>query len=274
MLSASSVTNTGATVLNGNLGLFPGTSITGAGTIALTGATFNDDAAAQQAEIDATNAFHILMALPSTDNLTGQNLGGLTLTPGVYEFSSSAQLTGALTLNFEGESDKDIVIQIGSTLTTAAGATVKVENGNSTDGVFYEVGSSATLGAGTVFAGNILASASITLGSAAEDLCGRTIALTGAVTMIGNTISNNCFGAGAEGSGISDFSSVGFSGGDFISAGYTGGGFNGVPPAVAITPTPTTEPASLALFGFGLIGVSGAVRRRRKSAQAPAIAKL
>jgi len=197
--------------------------------------------AAQQAQIDATNAYNILMGLSATGNLTGENLGGLTLTPGVYKFDSAALLTGALTLNFAGATNASFVFQVGSSFTTASAASVIVEGGNSTDSVFFQVGSSATLGSGTLFSGNLLAMDSISLNSSAKILCGRAMALTGSVTMINNAISNNCFGTGGEGSGITDFNSAGFSGGNFVSAGYTGGGFDGAPPAnVASVPEPST----------------------------------
>ena len=198
VLSASTVTNTGATILTGtaadpgNLGVSPGSAITGfpPGILTGPGATIHlNDAVAIQAQNDLTTAFNILTNKPATVNLTGQNLGGLTLVPGVYSFASSAQLTGALTLNGLGNPNAVFVFIIGSSLTTASASVVTLINGAQGGNVFWKVGSSATLGTTTSFSGDILANASITLNTGARITCGAAWAQTGAVTLDTNTIS-------------------------------------------------------------------------------------
>ena len=191
VLGASAITNTGNTVIDGDLGLYPGTSITGFPPGIVNGTIYNDDAVAMQAQAAALTAYNTLQGLASNENLTGQNLGGLELTPGVYTFNSSAQLTGDLTINWEGLSNQIVVFQIGSSLTTASASMVLGVNMGQNDVIYWAVGSSATLGTTTSFQGNIIAYTSDTLDTGATDNCGRVFALNGAVTLDDNTI-NNC----------------------------------------------------------------------------------
>ncbi|MHB1317188.1 MAG: ice-binding family protein [Anaerolineae bacterium] len=191
VLGGSTVTNTGPTVITGDLGVYPGLSITGFdgapdGTV--TGTIYAGGDVALGAQTDVTTAFNDLAGQACNTNLTDQDLGGMTLTPGVYCFSSSAQLTGALTLNAVGDPGAVFVFQIGSTLTTASNSSVVMTNGGNQCNVYWQVGSSATLGTGTAFAGNIFAGASITLTTDA-DVIGRALAREGAVTMDTNNVS-------------------------------------------------------------------------------------
>ncbi len=199
VLAGSTVTNTGASVITGNVGVSAGTAITGFPPgIILGGTQHSNDASAAQAQVDMFTAFTAINAEGATLALTGQDLGGLTLTPGVYFFSSSAQLTGALTLNALGNANSRFDFIIGSTLTTASGSSVILENGASGSNVFWAVGSSATLGTTTSFQGNVLAFASITANTGATDPCGRLLAHTGAVTLDSNTIGGGCSGTSPD----------------------------------------------------------------------------
>ncbi len=195
VLGASAVTNTGPTTIVGDLGVSPGSALTTTNGLIITGGTHVADAVARQAQVDATNAYNTFAALPFTSNLTGMDLGGMTLTPGVYFFASSAQLTGNLFLNFLGNADSRFVFQIGSTLTTASASSITGIDGLFGPNVFFQVGSSATLGTTTAFRGSILANASATLKTGATITCGRAIALNGAVTLDQNVISTVCSNA-------------------------------------------------------------------------------
>jgi len=193
VLAGTAVTNTGPTVINGgDVGVSPGTAITGFASVMGTFTTHLGDGVALQAQNDLTTAYNTAAGMAFTQNLTGQDLGGLVLLPGTYFFSSSAQLTGTLTLNTLGDPDAQFVFQIGSTLTTASNASiVSLGSLDPLCAVFWQVGSSATLGTYTAFQGHIMALTSITLNTGATIIDGSALARNGAVTMDSNTIDNS-----------------------------------------------------------------------------------
>jgi len=194
VLGGSTVTNTGNSVLTGDLGVSPGTAITGFPPGTRTGTTEAGTTAAATAQSGVTTQYNALAAATCTADLTGQNLGGLTLTPGVYCFASSAQLTGALTLNAQGNANATFIFKVGSTLTTASGSSVVLINGGNPCGVGWQIGSSATLGTTTSFLGNLIALTSITLNTGAN-IAGRALARNGAVTLDTNNVSFATCGA-------------------------------------------------------------------------------
>ena len=194
VLAGSTVTNTGSTTVNGDLGVSPGSAVTGFPPGIVTGTIHRGDAAAAQAQSGATAAYNDLASRECNTDLSGHNLGGRTLTAGVYCFSSSAQLTGELVLDAEGNRSAIFVFKIGSTLTTGSGSSVRMLNGGSQCNVFWQVGSSATLGTGTAFAGNIIALTSITLNTGAS-VNGKAVARNGAVTLDSNYVSGSCSSA-------------------------------------------------------------------------------
>lgn len=187
VLAGSTVTNTGPSVINGDLGLHPGTAIPGFPPGTVNGTIHATDAVANQAKIDLVTAYDDAagrlpaLAIPA-------DLGGLTLTAGVYKSSSSLGLTGALTLDAQGNPDSVFVFQAGSTLTTASASRVNLINGAQACNVFWQVGSSATLGTTTNFSGAILAMQSITMNNGVT-VQGRAFARNGAVTLINDNIS-------------------------------------------------------------------------------------
>lgn len=201
VLAGSAVTNTGASVIRGNVGVSPSAAITGfpPGTRTGGGTQHSADATAAAAQVSLTTAYNALEGQSPTLNLTGLDLGGRTLTSGVYKFDSSAQLTGTLILNAQGNSNSAFIFQIGSTLTTASGSSIVMINGGSLCNVYWQVGSSATLGTTTSFVGNILALTSITLNTGAN-VVGRVLARNGAVTLDTNTATAaSCTTAGVPG---------------------------------------------------------------------------
>jgi hypothetical protein len=187
VLAGSTITNTGSSVVSGNIGLYPGTSITGIPPLTQSsGVVDQTNAIALQAETDTTTAY--LDAAGRTPFTTvAADLGGTTLTPGVYSSSSSMALTGAVTLNGGGDASSVFVFQVGSTLTTANASSVVLENGAQACNVFWQVGTSATLGTTTNFAGTLLVLSSATLNTGAT-VNGRVLVRNGAVTLDGNTI--------------------------------------------------------------------------------------
>ena len=188
VLGGSTVTNTGSSVITGDLGVSPGSAVTGFPPGLVSGGTIHAaDAVALQAQNDTITVSNSLAGQACTSDLTGQDLGGLTLVPGVYCFSTSAQLTGVLTLNAGGVASAVWVFKTGSTLTTAPGSSVLLTNGGRPCNVFWQVGSSATLGTTTSFIGHVIALTSITLNTGAS-VSGSVLARNGAVTLDSNTV--------------------------------------------------------------------------------------
>lgn len=189
VLGASTVTCANLSAVTGNVGVSPGTAITGFDPgCTITGTIHAGDAVAAQAQADLAIAYGALSAVACQHNLTGQDLGGQTLAPGVYCFDTTAGLTGALTLDGGGDSNATWIFQIGTAITTGSSSSVVMAGSGTPGNVFWHVGSSATIAIGAAFQGNILASASITLVSGSS-LVGRALALNAAVTSDDNAVS-------------------------------------------------------------------------------------
>ena len=186
VLAGSGITNTGPTTVNGDIGTFPTTTMTGTASMTINGTNHGGDAVTQQAKTDMVTAYNDAAGQGPTTSIAG-DLGGQTLVPGVYTSASSIGLTGTLTLDGGGDPNAVFVFQAGSSLTTASASNVTLTNGTQSCNVFWQVGSSATLGTGSTFRGTILALTSITV-TTGVTVDGRVLARNGAVTLDTDTI--------------------------------------------------------------------------------------
>lgn len=189
ILAGSAITNTGPTLIEGDVGLHAGTSFTGQDQAIVTGDVFlsDTDGVALQAKNDMLAAYNEAMQLPTIS--IGAELGGQTMTPGIYGYASAMGLTGTLTLDGGGNPDSIFIFKAGSTLTTASGSKIVLTNGANFKNIYWLVEDSVTLGTNSVFAGNILAHESITATTGA-DIQGKLFAYIGAVTLDSNRITN------------------------------------------------------------------------------------
>ncbi|MEX0988512.1 MAG: ice-binding family protein [Bacteroidales bacterium] len=189
ILAGSAVTNTGETKITGDLGLSPGTSVDGFPPGVITGTIRINDELATQAKLDATTAYNDLAGRTSTDIVTlSGNIGGLTLTPGLYKSTSTLSISsGDLTFDANGDGNAVFIIQIASSLTTTSDRKVILRGSAKASNIFWQVGSSATFGTTTVFKGTVIALQAITFNTGAS-LDGRAIARNGEVTLEGNVI--------------------------------------------------------------------------------------
>ncbi len=184
ILAGSTITNTGSSVITGDLGLSPGTSVTGFPPGTVSGTQHVTDGAAANAQTDLTTAYN--NAAGQTSTTVPTELGGTTKTAGAYD-AGTLGITGTLTLDGQGDSNAVFIFKAASTLITAGSSTVSLVNGAQACNIFWQVGSSATLGTSSTFKGTIMAltSATLTTGANVE---GRVLARNGAVTLDTNTI--------------------------------------------------------------------------------------
>lgn len=191
VLAGSGITVSGAvnsTTITGNIGTYPTMTFTGAENVVLTGTDHGSDATTQSAKIDLATAYADAAGrTPTTTYGAIFDLGGLTLTPGVYNDPSSFAITGTLTLDANGDANAVWIFQAGSTLTAQTSSQVLLIDSAQAANVFWQVGSSATFMTSSVFVGNVLASQSITLNSGAT-IDGRLLALNALVTLNTNSI--------------------------------------------------------------------------------------
>jgi len=197
VLGGQEVSNTGSSVLNGDLGVSPGTSLTGFQFAVVNGATHNNDGVAAQAQSDLTAAYNVAAGEPTNigGDLSTEDLGGKTLLPGAYNYSSSAQLTGTVTFDALGDPDAQFVVKVGTQLTTASASAVALAGGANPCNIFWKV-DTAVLGTGTAFQGNILALTDITLNNGAS-VMGRVLDRNGTVSLDNNVLNSSMCGTGS-----------------------------------------------------------------------------
>jgi hypothetical protein len=189
VLAGSTVTNAGPTIVTGNLGVSPGTAVTGfgAGTGTVTGGAIHaGDPTAAQAQLDLTTAYNNAAGRVNPTAVPA-NIGGMVIPPGTYRAPVSLAITGNVTLDGQLNPNSVFIFQMASTLTTAVNSSVTLINMANACNVFWQVGSSATLNTASVFSGTILAHASVSLGTGAT-VSGRALASVGAVTLLSNTV--------------------------------------------------------------------------------------
>jgi Ice-binding-like len=222
VLAGSTVTNTGPSVISGSVGLDPGSAVIGFPPgIVLAGTTHVSDGVALQAKNDLVTAYNDAAGRSSTATVSG-DLAGRTLTPGVYTSASSLGLSGALTLDAQGNPSAVFVFQAGSSLIVGSGSQVNLIGGAQACNVYWQVGSSATVGTGSAFVGNILALTSITMTTGAT-LNGRALARNGAVTLDTNTITRStCAADSTTGGGSGTSTGTGSTTGAGTTTGSTG----------------------------------------------------
>lgn len=187
VLAASTVTNAGPTIVTGDLGVSPGSAVTGFGPGVVVGGSIHaGDTTAAQAQLDLTTAFNNAAGRVNPTALPA-DIGGMTLSPGLYKAPVSLAITGNTTLDGKGDPNAVFIFQMASTLTAAVNSSVTLINSANACNVFWEVGSSATLKTASTFNGTILAQASISLGTGTV-VNGRVLARTGAVTLLSNMV--------------------------------------------------------------------------------------